>query len=196
MLHLEKIFEFNTKVLNKIYTLCIKSSFKDFGKGSRIDHKAVNLKNLKYITIGEKTVINRGARLTAWPAIPDVTPSITIGSGCNIGTDAHITACNSITIGDNVLFGPNVLVTDNAHGTTTMDMLSIPPIKRPLVSKGSVKIGNSVWVGTNACILSGVTIGDGAVIGANSVVKDDVPAYTVAAGIPAKIVKTIECGNL
>jgi len=52
-------------------------------------------------------------------------------------------------------------------------------------------IGNNVWLGNNVCIMPGVTIGDGAVVGANSVVTKDVPAYSVAAGIPAKIVKQV-----
>lgn len=53
-------------------------------------------------------------------------------------------------------------------------------------------IGNNVWIGRNVCIMPGVTIGDGAVIGANAVVTHDIPAYSVAAGVPAKVIKTIE----
>lgn len=56
-------------------------------------------------------------------------------------------------------------------------------------SKGDVVIGNDVWVGINALILSGITIGDGAVIGANSVVTKDVPPYGIVAGNPARLVK-------
>lgn len=57
-------------------------------------------------------------------------------------------------------------------------------------TRGDVVIGNDVWVGTDAFILSGVNIGDGAVIGARSVVVSDVPAYSVAAGNPARVIKT------
>ena len=60
---------------------------------------------------------------------------------------------------------------------------------RPVVSKGSVIIGNNVWIGDKATILPNVTIGDGAVIAANSVVTKDVPAYSVVAGNPAKVIK-------
>ena len=56
-------------------------------------------------------------------------------------------------------------------------------------SKGSVEIGNDVWVGCNAIILSGVKIGDGAIVGAGSVVTKDVPAYAIVAGNPAKIIR-------
>ena len=52
-------------------------------------------------------------------------------------------------------------------------------------------IGNNVWIGRNVCIMPGVTIGDGAVIGANAVVTHDIPAYSVAVGVPAKVIKMI-----
>ena len=84
-----------------------------------------------------------------------------------------------------------MLISDNAHGKNIIEQLKLPPRQRPLYTKGPVVIGNNVWIGNNACILSGVTIGDGAVIGANSVVTHDVPAYSVAAGIPAKIIKQL-----
>lgn len=61
--------------------------------------------------------------------------------------------------------------------------------KNDMVSKGNIKIGNDVWIGTHAVILSGVTIGDGAVIAANSVVNKDVEPYAVVAGSPAKVLK-------
>lgn len=62
-------------------------------------------------------------------------------------------------------------------------------IKGHPASRGDVIIGNDVWIATNVTILSGVTIGDGAVIGANSLVISDVPAYHIAAGVPAKVIK-------
>ena len=70
-----------------------------------------------------------------------------------------------------------------------LETLHIPPIKRPIYSKGPVIIGDNVWIGDKATILPGVTIGDGAVIAANAVVTKDVPAFCVAAGNPARIIK-------
>ena len=57
------------------------------------------------------------------------------------------------------------------------------------ISKGDVKIGNDVWLGLNSTILSGITIGDGAVVGCNSVVTKDIPPYAIVAGNPAKTIK-------
>lgn len=61
--------------------------------------------------------------------------------------------------------------------------------KTEALSKGEIVIGDDVWIGTNALILSGVTVGQGAIIAAGAVVSKDVPAYSVVAGIPAKVIK-------
>ena len=153
----------------------------------------MKLKGLKYISIGDGTFITPGVQLTAWDIHNNnrYTPSIVIGNRCEIRENSHITAINSITIGDNLLTGTNVLITDNSHGQSTREHMCIPYYERPMYSKGPVVIGNNVWLGNNVCVMPGVTIGDGAIIGANSVVTHDIPAYSVAAGIPAKVVKQL-----
>lgn len=117
------------------------------------------------------------------------TPSITIGSGCWIGDYFNIWCTNSITIGNGVLTGKWVTIIDNAHGLTTPEALEEPPLKRHIVSKGPIVIGDNVWIGDKATILAGVTIGRGAVVGANAVVTRDVAPYTVVGGIPARPIK-------
>lgn len=167
------------------------------------------------ISIGEGTGFGKDLYLTAWNKYhclsgelphdgeisgPDrggmylqtLHPELTIGSHCNFGAYNHITCTNRITIGDNLLTGKWVTITDNSHGATDYDSLQIEPIRRPIVSKGPVIIGKNVWIGDKATILPGVTIGDGAVIAANTVVTKDVPAYSVVAGNPGKVVKIIE----
>jgi len=151
----------------------------------------MKLKGLKYISVGDGTYIASGVQLTAWDTHNGsrYAPSITIGNHCAIRNYCHITAINSISIGDNLLTGTNVLITDNSHGQSTREHMSLPFTKRPMCSKGPVVIGNNVWLGNNVCVMPGVTIGDGAIIGANSVVTHDVPPFCVAAGIPAKVIK-------
>ena len=85
--------------------------------------------------------------------------------------------------------GKWVTISDNNHGTTDFDTLHEAPAIRKLYTKGPVIIGNNVWIGDKATILGGVTIGDGAVIAANSVVTKDVPAYSVVGGNPARVIK-------
>ena len=116
-------------------------------------------------------------------------PEIIIGEHCKFGAYNHITSVNRIVIGNNVLTGKWVTITDNSHGDTDIDTLKVHPAERPLLSKGPVVIGNDVWIGDKATILPGVTIGDGTVVAANSVVTKDLPAYCVAVGNPAKIMK-------
>lgn len=156
----------------------------------------------EYITIGDDTWFGEGIFLTAWDCFDCVIdgkphrqhfkPSIVIGRNCHFGYQNHITCTNHISIGDNLLTGKWVTITDNSHGESTLEMLSLDPLKRPIVSKGAVFIGNNVWIGDKATILPNVTIGDGAIIAANAVVTKNVLPYTVVAGNPAKIIKTIE----
>ena len=174
--------------------LTIRRLFKQIGRDASFQ-KISLLKGPQYISIGNHCFFEQFLYLTAWDFFhcKDIdqhfSPTITIGSNCYFGAFNHITAINKIEIGNNLLTGKFVTITDNSHGKTCFDELQIAPINRPLHSKGPVIIGNNVWIGDKATILPNVTIGDGAVIAANSVVTKDVPAYCVAAGNPAKIIK-------
>lgn len=153
------------------------------------------------IAIGDGTWFGEGVFLTAWdsfnsivdgkPQVQHFTPSITIGKNCHFGAQNHITCTKNITIGDNLLTGKWVTITDNSHGEAVWEQMNIDPLKRPIVSKGPVKIGNNVWIGDKATILPNVTIGDGAIIAANAVVTKNVPSYSVVGGNPAKVIKVI-----
>lgn len=176
------------RVWSKLFNSVIHWCFKDI-KGYL--YRPHQLKGLQYISIGYDTGFGRGAILTAWDEFAGCrhTPVIRIGNHCSIGEHSHITACHSITIGDNLLTGRYVYISDNAHGEAVASQLAIPPSQRPLYVKGPVVIGNNVWIGESARILSGVTIGDGAIIGANAVVTHDVPNGAVVGGVPAKVIK-------
>lgn len=143
------------------------------------------------IYIGEYTNFSKDVWLTAWYSENRTyRPSLKIGRHCVFGAYNHISCANKVVIGDNCLTGKWVTITDNSHGNTDYNSLSIPPIKRPVTSKGPVFIGNNVWIGDKATILPGVTIGDGAVIAANAVVTKDVPPYSVVGGNPVRILKS------
>ena len=87
--------------------------------------------------------------------------------------------------------GKWVTITDNQHGGTDYESLNIMPSKRLLKSKGAVVIGDNVWLGDKVSVLPGVTIGEGAIVAANSVVTHDVPPFCVVAGCPAKVVRKL-----
>lgn len=101
-----------------------------------------------------------------------------IGINCSIGSET--------VIGDYVMMGPDVYIFTVNHETS--DTL-IPMKKQGNTTVRGVTIGNDVWIGARSIILPGIKIGDGAIIGAGSVVTKDVPPYAVVGGNPAKILK-------
>lgn len=109
---------------------------------------------------------------------------ITIGKNVFINHACSFLDLGGITIEDNVLIGPRVnLVTENHP--------SDPPERRSLITKPIV-IKLNAWIGANATILPGVTIGENAIVAAGAVVSKDVPANTIAGGVPAKFIKAID----
>lgn len=152
--------------------------------------KDVILLGGKYIEVGDNVTFGKNSVITVWSDILGYTNKgyIKIGNGCSFGEYAHVTCINGIVIGDGLLTGRWVTITDNSHGDTSYTTLLQRPIDRKVISKGVVIIGRNVWIGDKATILPGITIGEGAVIAANTVVTKDVPAYCVVAGNPAKIV--------
>lgn len=148
----------------------------------------------KRISIGDRTCFQAYCILGCWEQFGDgehYEPEIIIGDDCNIGEFCHITAINRIIIGDGLLTGRFVYIGDNAHGGLSWEEAEIPPIKRHLKSKGEIIIGKNVWIGDKVTILGGVTIGDNVIIGANSVVTHDIPSNSMAAGMPARIMKQL-----
>lgn len=183
----QKIIAILQSMRDQFYTGYLKRSFCRFGH-STIMYRLYTFIGGEYICIGDNTIIEAGVQLTA-NKISNKRPEIIIGDGCLIRKDSHITATNSIKIGNGLLTGTNVIITDNSHGLTNYDTMTLPPRERELISKGPIAIGNNVWLGNNVCVLPGCSIGDGAIVGANSIVTHDIPPYCVAVGIPAKIIK-------
>jgi acetyltransferase-like isoleucine patch superfamily enzyme len=113
-------------------------------------------------------------------------PRIEIGDGTYIGHRVHIIACGKIMIGKFVMIADGVYISDNLHGFEDIDR---PVAPQPLSHPGPVTIEDEVWIGENVSILPNVTVGRHSVVGSNSVVTKDVPPFSVAAGVPAKIIK-------
>jgi len=118
--------------------------------------------------------------------------SIYLGDNVSLGMRPTLLASHStIRIGDNVMFGPEVTIRGGNH---RFDVVGLPirsvteAMKRAEDDLGVV-IEEDVWVGGRSTILHGVTIGRGCVIGAGSVVTKSIPAYSVAAGVPAKVIR-------
>lgn len=189
---LHPIAEILRNVSAYVYTGYYSKCFGKFGNNNLLLPRFQMTRGLKSIEIGSNCIIGHSVQLTLWKNKDYPNAKIEIGDNCAIGDNSHITAYNCIRIGNNVLMGKRVLITDNAHGATTKILLSIPPYERPLFSKGPVIISDNVWIGEKVSILPGVTIGFGAIIGANSVITKNIPPYTVVGGNPAKIIKVLK----
>lgn len=116
------------------------------------------------ISLGDGCHIKRNATLQADGG------RLSIGRGCFINENACIVARESIAIGDNCSFGPNLCIYDHDHDFR----------KGSGFKTAGIKIGNNVWMGANVTVLKGTAIGDGAVIAAGSVIREDVPAGSIA----------------
>lgn len=150
-----------------------------------IDWQDLIVINPKNIFLGDNFAAGRGL----WLHTIGDDSSISIGANASLSDWVHIAAIAEVRIGLNVLIGSKVIITDHAHGKgyrVAPDEMIIPPLQRTLHSKGAVSIGDNVWIGDGVAILAASSIGDGAIIGANSVVLGHVPANTVWAGAPAR----------
>ncbi|HXW01547.1 MAG TPA: DapH/DapD/GlmU-related protein, partial [Anaerolineae bacterium] len=97
----------------------------------------------------------------------------------------------NITIGANCMIAPRCAFMPYQHNWADT---SRPMREQPLISRGDIVLEDDVWLGANACVLDGVTIGRGAIIGAGAVVTKDVPSYAIAGGVPAHVIKFRENG--
>lgn len=118
------------------------------------------------------------------PFYTDFGKNITIGKDVFINSGCHFQDQGGIEIGDGALIGHSVVLATINH--------AIAPSEKRKNYYAPIKIGNNVWIGSNATILPGVTIGEWAVVAAGSVVTKDVAPYTIVGGIPARVIKKLE----
>ena len=121
------------------------------------------------------------------PFYTDFGKNITIGKDVFINSGCHFQDQGGIEIGDGALIGHNVVLATINH--------DLNPKENRKNHYAPIKIGAHVWIGSNATILPGVTIGDNCVIGAGSVVNKDIPANSLAVGNPCKVIRTIDNGT-
>jgi acetyltransferase-like isoleucine patch superfamily enzyme len=120
------------------------------------------------------------------PFYTDCGKNISVGKNVFINSGCRFQDQGGITIGDGALIGHNVVLATLNH--------DIDPNKRCTMHPAPIVIGKNVWIGANATVVPGVTIGDGSIIAAGAVVTKDVPANVIVGGVPAKVIKKIEAG--
>lgn len=116
---------------------------------------------------------------------------IRIGGGSFLNLGVQVAAVALVEIGEHCMLANGCFVTDGNH---RFDDPTTPVPWQGFTTKGPTRIGDNVWLGANVVVTSGVTIGSRCVVGANSVVTIDLPPFSIAAGAPARVLRTITYG--
>ncbi len=180
------MIEYIKRVPFIVYFLCNWFKYKKLHFKSIINF-SVRVQGKKNISIGSNSVIQRGGWLLALK-IDAHEPDLSIGSCCAIGDYCHITAVRKVVLENDVLLANNVYISDNLHDYKN---IQIPIISQPVLFKKEVILQSGCWIGENVCII-GASVGKNSVIGANSVVTNDIGDYCIAVGAPAKVIKKFD----
>ena len=138
------------------------------------------------LEIGEGTLLEPGVWITA----PD-DARVRIGEGSFLNLGVMVASVELVEIGSHCMFANGCFVTDGNHRFEDPDR---PVPWQGFTTKGPTRVGDNTWCGANVVITSGVTVGERSVIGANSVVTEDLPPFSIAAGAPARVLRKVEYG--
>lgn len=169
--------------------------FGHFGFGSMICFPAATIMNERHISLGSGTLICPQVSLSVGviPGQQGLDPTVLrIGDRCVLGRGSSIVAHTRVEIGDDVWTGPNVYITDQNHGYTDVER---PIWQQPTPPDRAVVVGAGSWLGYGVVVLPGARIGRNAVIGAHAVVIGDIPDWSVAVGVPARVVRRYVAGE-
>lgn len=155
---------------------------------ARLVRRPVYVRGKKGIQYGEGLTTGHSCRIDA----SNKKTTLRIGKDARFGDYVHINADESVTIGDNLLTASKVFISDANHGAYKGERQSAPDINPSLreILTSPVTIGDNVWIGENAIILAGSHIGNGCIIGANTLISGDYyPDGVMIVGTPGRIIK-------
>lgn len=159
---------------------------------ARLVRFPVDIRNKRNIDFGVNLTTGVGCRIECFPINQTNDKLLKFGKNVQINDYVHITAAYSVEIGNNVLMASKIYISDCSHGSYIGNSDDsdprVAPADRDLTVK-PVKIQDNVWLGEFVSVLPGVTIGEGTIVGANSVVTKNLPPYVIAVGSPAKPIK-------
>lgn len=121
----------------------------------------------------------------------DVGTNISCGDRCTFNFNVTILDGAPVTFGDNCMVGPGCLISTTGHPLSAAGRRDREAYSKPVHAK-PVHVGSDVWLGGNVSVMPGVTIGDNVVVGAGAVVTHDIPSNSLALGVPARVVRTLE----
>jgi acetyltransferase-like isoleucine patch superfamily enzyme len=156
------------------------------GRGVYIgDCTIIDSLSLRGVHIGDGVTLAEFTVIKCSGTLGHLGVGISIGDNSAVGAFSYLGAAGGITIGSNVLLGQRVSVHAENHAIDRPDV----PIREQGVTRSGVHIEDDCWIGSHTVILDGVTVGTGAVVGAGSVVTQDVPPRSIVAGIPARVMR-------
>jgi acetyltransferase-like isoleucine patch superfamily enzyme len=163
------------------------TGFGQFGSGSVIRHPA-KIWNKGAIKIGRNVFVAENSFFAVTRSNGGIRyqPRLIIGDNVSIGQSFFVACIDEIVIENDVLLSDRVFISDHIHGFRETE---VPIIRQKLIPRGKVRICSGSFIGINAVIMPGVTIGRNAVVGASSVVHHDVPDCSVVMGNPARIIR-------
>lgn len=174
------------ELLKRIMWFINKNIYGEFGRFSLLD-KPLMIYNKKNIFIGNNVSIRPNARIEPiekWGS-DTYEPQIIIGDFTSIEQNCHITCANKVIIEDHVTIAGYSMITDIDHEYKDIEK---GILQQPILVKETI-ICKQTFIGMGARIMAGVRVGKHCIIGANAVVNTDIPDYSVAVGIPAKVIK-------
>lgn len=171
-----------TRLRDKLFSLAVSGGFAAFGRHSVLQ-LPVRVKGERRIALGSGCFVGSGSWLQVLGDGAEA--ALTVGDGASIAGGCVLSAVESVRIGAGVSFARGVYVADHAHDYDGgSDVRS-----GGLTGVAAVDIGDGVWLGENVVVLPGARIGQRAVIGAGSIVSGEIPAYALALGAPARVVR-------
>ena len=178
-----RVYRLWTRGKAKAFSMLVHGAFASFGKHSVLQ-PPLRLSREHRIAIGSGVFVGSGSWLQVLEDGPGV--ALEVGDGTSIAGNCVLSAAQSVRLGRQVLLARNVYISDHIH--------SYSDVARAVLEQGveqvaGVVVDDGAWLGQNVVVCPGVRIGRGAVIGANSVVLEDVPDHSLAVGAPARVVR-------
>jgi len=177
-------FELARTARDRAFTLAMKPSLAELGARSRLS-MPIQLVGSERVSIGSRVYLGPGC----WLLTHEPGGTLRIGDGTSIAGHCVLSAAASVEIGRKVLFARNVYVADHRHGFGDEHEAILD---QPIEDLRPVVVEDGAWLGQNVVLLPGVTVGRGAVVGANSVIREDVPPRSVVAGSPGRVVRRLD----
>jgi lipopolysaccharide O-acetyltransferase len=182
------VYKLWTRAQAKLFTALCRGSFRRLGRRATLQ-PPLRIEGARHIEIGERVFLGADSWLEVIDPDRGVSATvINIGAGTSVSGHCTISAVRSVIIEPHVLIARYVYIADHTHAHAALDR----PIKEQgLAQIAPVRIGEGSWLGQSVVVCPGVTIGRNVVVGANSIVRHDLPDFCVAAGAPARVIRSL-----